>query len=464
MKKFYKGLAATMAVTMILSVTSCAKNGAEETTVASDESVTPVVSESATTSNPYNIAEENINTLYGDQLPVYLDHQYYFNGEPVSIVESNYYFIQGFSDLCDYATYMDLPTTSAGLIDLGARFNNNEEGQPYLDTWGEFLVEYAETQIESTCLMVMWAEESGITLTADMLAEIDDFFVDLEVNSATPNGLTLEEYLKIYFGESCTQEGLREVMCHLKLAELYMADYVDNYEFTEDQLMVPNVRYALFYAPAGTAEDIMSAQEAAAQALFDESETIELLQVNGAIGYTEGTVYEYGDELTVDRDRMDTAFVDWAYDESRQEGDVGLVQSDRFGFFVMGYLGKVELSYEGKTKIAMNTLNDTVQGIIDNGEYEFRTDDEQTGVPMSTEPTVEYSNVTVIREGEETAASAGESGTAQATEGKTDIGNVIIIALLLVIAGGIGGAGVYGTIMNKKNNGKKDKKKDSFKK
>ena len=49
---------------------------------------------------------------YGEQLPQYLDKQYYFDDKPISIQESNFYFINAYLDLSTYAMYGYFPANA----------------------------------------------------------------------------------------------------------------------------------------------------------------------------------------------------------------------------------------------------------------------------------------------------------------------------------------------------------------
>ncbi|MCQ2531558.1 MAG: hypothetical protein MJ093_02500 [Saccharofermentans sp.] len=450
MKKIKKIIAVLVMSVMILSVAACSKNDTTETEVSDSEVVS---SESETVTETLDLTKKDISNVYGDQLPYYLNHQYYFNGEPISIVESNYYFIQSFSDLSTYAYYMGFPTTLDGNIDLSAPREEVAGSGEVSGTWGDYLVAYAEKQIKGAAIMRTLAEEKGFKVTEDDLADMEGFFSDLQADAVDPSGLTMDEYLQIYFGDNCTKDELLKVMCHLKLIEYYMADYADHYEFSDSELYVPNLRYALFYAPAGTSEDQMNSQKEACQALLDSCTDLDIFQVEGALAYANGGVYEYGDEIAVEKGKMVPEFEAWAWDESREVGDIDMIQTEAYGFFVVGYLGTTEVSDDSKANIAMAALNSEMDTITDN--YEFYTNDEYTGVPEVITPTPDYQNVTVVR----------EDGTVQNPKKELkDYTNIIIISLLGVSALGIIGAGVYGNVSknketkNTKNTQKKDKK------
>ena len=64
------------------------------------------------------VEPKTFEEVYGNQLMGYLNHQYYFNGEPVPMWESNYYFMETFNVLGESAGYNGAPLTTYGFVDL----------------------------------------------------------------------------------------------------------------------------------------------------------------------------------------------------------------------------------------------------------------------------------------------------------------------------------------------------------
>ena len=96
-------------------MSSAATALADETTAASQPSGT----EESTTST-FDISNMSFDTMYGNQVMDFLNHQYYYNGQKIPLAESDYYFLLTFLQLSQYAAYGYYPSTSAGYIDLAA--------------------------------------------------------------------------------------------------------------------------------------------------------------------------------------------------------------------------------------------------------------------------------------------------------------------------------------------------------
>ena len=141
----------TAALVTALGLCACTAN----TGVATEPSD---ASQSALSSDPQattvDLSDQSVETVYGTQLPGYLNHQYYFEGNPIPLTESNFYFIDTFTELTTYAGYY-YPATADGYIDLAASIDSasvTDELSQY-QTYGDFFVSYSEQMLESACIM-----------------------------------------------------------------------------------------------------------------------------------------------------------------------------------------------------------------------------------------------------------------------------------------------------------------------
>ena len=104
-------LTAAIAVSMI---SGCNKNKLTE-----DPTDTTSSSDTATdTSSTWE--PQNFDELYGNQLPNYLNHQYYFDGKAVPMTESNYYFINSFIELANTVSQGYYTATTMGYIEISS--------------------------------------------------------------------------------------------------------------------------------------------------------------------------------------------------------------------------------------------------------------------------------------------------------------------------------------------------------
>lgn len=438
MKKTVKITAALSAFAVIMTSAACTARTAGDGAVTESEGLQIAESESSSadaTAPTLDMSDYSFDTVYGSQLINYLDHQYTFNGENVPLDESNFYFIDAFMSLTQYATYGMYPTTVEGYLDLSAAID--DPGDSGYTTYGDFFVDYAERMLESTLIINDLAEAKGLTLTDEMNQSIDTMLQTIETESATPAGLTLDEYLAVYYGPTCNTESFRTVMEHYYMADVYTNDFIENYEYDESEIMVPNIRYALYYAPEGQVTDEEKAeQQARAQAAFEECTDLDMLAVVGATSYTNGECYQYG-EVLVREGQMDQAFEDWAMDPARQVGDVDLIESDQFGYFIVGYTGLAELPDEDKEAIAVSALSESVSDQMDNGSYQFGTD-----IPFETPSAVDTLNLDVTDDGTaETAESFPEGVNNGSVTGSK------ALDIVFVVMASIGCVAVVGAIV-----------------
>jgi len=317
----------------------------EATTAAAEE----------TTVESIDLSGVEFETVYGSQLYPFLNHQYYFEGEAVPIAQSNFYFINAFLDLTNYAYYGYYPQTSEGYFDLSA-----ELGMDEYETYGDFFVSYAEQTLENTLVINLLAEQEGLELTDTIEAQIDNTIETLKTNGADAAGISVDEYIQLYYGPECDEAAFRELLRGYYMADYYTEKYCDEYEFTEDQLKVPEVTYALFYAPGDSSgEDDLTSAESLAKSMLEEVSSPEDIVTLGETYANDGYVYDYGD-LTVSEGETVDAFEAWVFDESRKEGDLDVIYAEEYGYFVVGYVGIADNDEESLDNIAIADLSEKI--------------------------------------------------------------------------------------------------------
>lgn len=458
MRKFTTSIL-IVAVSTSLLLSACTSNTGEGT-VPSDTvaTATQALGDLTYTVETMDLSGQNVSTVYGSQLPGYLNHQYYFEGQPVSMTESNFYFIDTFTDFTQYAGYY-YPATSEGFIDLSAPIQTtggDDEINQYA-TYGDFYVSYAEEMLESALIINKLAAEDGITLSEETQAEIDAVMESMNVNGATPAGISMDEYLSIYYGEGTTEEAFRQTVERYYIADVYTQNWVDNYEFDESEITVPNIRYALFTNNDGTPEGLVAAQEAA-QAVLDDSANLDAFAVAGALAYTNGTCYQYGEIPTPNDGTIDPTFTDWAWDESREVGDMEIIYSENFGYFVVGYVGTTEVDQASKTQIAVAALSHTISDAIDNNTYNFYT--ETTFEPAPTVPEATFDPMAYPEQSVEASVAEGQVGGMTGSKA-FDVVLIVFAAIGGVAIIGLAVVGVMSITKNKNDDSKKSTKEKS---
>lgn len=444
MKALKKIVIGIVAAAVMMS--SAAAAFADETTAPTQAQGT-----SESTTSTFDISKLSFDTMYGNQLPDFLNHEYMYNGEKIPVVESNYYFLLTFLQLSQYAAYGYYPATAAGYLDLAAKYKDGDKEK----TYAEYFVKQAEDYLYSTYIFVERAKAAGIKLSDEDRKAIEDEVNDRIEQQAKPAGVSLDVILKLYFGPQCDEKAYRSLLENATLAGKYSEKYVKDYKIPDDKLLVPNVRYALFYAPGATASaDEKKKAETAANDLLKKCKNLDDLKTLAEAGQKDGTIYDQG-TLSVPKGKMVSAFEDWAYGASRKEGEMGVILSQEYGYFVVGYVGKVKLDEEEQEQIANDAMNAEIEKEMQENKHNFHTDQKygpaKAAPTAAPEPTGEPAT---SLPGGETAPTAlpTESGVTPADNGMSNvliivfvaIGGVAIIAVIIIL------------VMNSRNSEKDD--------
>lgn len=364
MKIIKKLVLVTISAAFMLS--SAATVIADETTAAPTETTTATTAAGNTSTN--DISKMSFETMYGNQLPKYLNRQYYFDGQKIPVAETNYYYLLTFMQLCEYAAYGYLPATADHRIDLSAAYGTTGR------TCADYLVDQAEKYIQSTYILMKRAKDAGLTLSDEDKAAIDKDINDMNEQQAKPAGITLDKCLKIYFGPACDEQAYRAILENSDLAGTYQKKYVSEYVIPEDQRMIPNITYALHYAPAASAtEDEKKKANDAAQEMLKQCKSIDDLKTIGGKAKQDGICKDAG-TVPVQKGKMVPAFEAWAWDTARKEGEMAVIFADEYGYFCVGYNGKVEIDAAEKQDMANKALSDDIEKEMTSGKYGFKYD------------------------------------------------------------------------------------------
>ena len=325
--------------------------------------------------NGIDVTKLTFDTIYGKQLSNYLNRRYEFNGKKIPVVESNYYFIKTYGELCQYAAYGYLPATAEGYIDLSATYGN--QGQTYAD----YFVQQSELYLKRIYIYKQRATEAGLTLGDEDKKAIEDEINSRYENQAKPAGVSLDYILKLFFGPGCNEKTYRALLENAALASKYQQKYYEDFKVPEDQKNVPNITYALFYAPKSSAsDDDKKKAEASAKEMLGKCKSIDDLKTLGTAAKSAGTCRDAG-TLPVQKGKMVPAFEAWAYGEGRKAGEMDVIYADEYGYFCVGYNGTVELDESEKKDMASNALTAEVNEAIKAGQYTLtKTDNDASKV------------------------------------------------------------------------------------
>jgi len=238
-------------------------------------------------------------------------------------------------------------------------------------TWQQFFLKTALTNWNQVQAMSLMAKEAGLTASAEDQAYLDGLDAYLE-ETAAGFGISVEELMAGNFGPGAGKEDYRyfqelylnglpyyqaesaKLVPDQEILESYFAEHEEEYAasgVTKDSRFV-DVRHILVQVKGGTtAEDGSTTYsdeewetcEDAAQAILDQWLAGDKTEESFAALATEKTE-DPGSQTTgglyqqVYEGQMVPAFNDWCFDESRQYGDYGLVQTN-YGYHVMFFVG-----------------------------------------------------------------------------------------------------------------------------
>ena len=434
-------LSAAVATSMIAGCTR--KMTETDPTIAPSETTQAVLtSEPAETSAATTDPEgpQSFEELYGDQLMNYLNHQYYYDGVAIPVQESNFYFINSFLDLSNYASMGYYPSITLGYIDLAAEYPGEEYG-----TYGDYFVKYAENSLESTCILCALAAEEGVTLSDDTMSAIDDMMDTIRTGSAANSGMSLDEYLQFYYGPGNDEANFRIVLERYYLADAYSKVYCENYEFTDEEKNVPYVRYALFYAPETAEQETKDKAYADASAMKEACSTIDDLTGLAQTAQENGIVYDQGD-IAVPKGQMVPKFEEWAYEDGRTEGELDIIYAPEYGYFVVGYLGLKEQSQDVLDQTALQQLSKFILNEIDANEHDFHTDDAYLPAPAGPTATP-VPEMTQAAGGNTFDPNAGTNPTEVTPSGESQPGSMNTTDVLVVVFFTLAGVAIAAVIV-----------------
>lgn len=345
-------VATVIAVSSMTMLAGCDKEK-KVTTTSSSVSATGSTSGSA---SPTAAVQVPLESLYDATLVALMNKTFTINGNTISAGEFNFYMVNSFTEFSQYAYSGYYPATATGMIDLTAACDYLETG-----TWGDYLLSFVEKDIQRRYLLSALATENGMVLSEDKKTAVESS-VDSILSQAEAAGLSGDAFVSQYFGDNMTIERFRAILAVYQLADQYLADYVDSYEFTDEELQLPTVRHILYKAVINSteSENATEAEIAEAKALAEATlasiNSYEDMVLVGDRDYTAAIAAETA-QYTVSVGQMVPEFEQWCYDPTRKIGDKGIVQTD-FGFHVMFFVGKTAATEEEKTTIAQNALSD----------------------------------------------------------------------------------------------------------
>ena len=337
-----------------------------------------------TASNEEVIANaDTVVATMGDNVLTNAELQVYYWLEVQSFLSSYGYYISAFG----LNTTQDLDTQICIMTENNA-------------TWQQFFLMCALQSWQNYQVMYAEAEENAFVLSDEDQEYLDNLQQSLEEQAVSYGFESVAAMLEFNVGAGADMEDYirfnnvyykgYQYYCHLydgielteEAVEAYYLENQASYEesgITQDDKYV-DVRHILIMPEGGTTDESgnttysdeeWAACEAAAQAILDEwlaGEATEDSFAELANQYTDdGNDADYDGEpdgglyTDVYEGQMVTNFNDWCFDEARQVGDYGLVQTN-YGYHVMYFVGSEPV---WKTYAENDLLTETLNTMMD---------------------------------------------------------------------------------------------------
>ncbi|MBN1892349.1 MAG: peptidylprolyl isomerase [Clostridiales bacterium] len=374
MKRLYGKLIGFGLVFAVITASAVLISGCEKKEADASTSVTSTTSavetDGSDATGPLYVAKPSaLEDMYDPELVALLNRSFSIDGKEISAGEYNYQCISVYQEFSTYAQYGYYPANEAGLLDLSATCDLTENGS---GTWGDYLVQYAEEEIQRNYIMGALAEENGMAISAETQQSIESSMEQIDTQ-ATSLGMTGDGYIEQYCGDKMTLERFKKMIQTFYLADLYATEFVENYTFSEEETVLPIVRHILYGAPRNGLREQDATEEEIATALANAESTLEAVEdyddmvLIGDKHTRDQTALESA-EYTVSRGEMVEEFEQWCFDSAREIGDKEIVRTD-FGFHVMFFVGTTEATEEQMKVIAQNALYEMIDEKAKDEQY-----------------------------------------------------------------------------------------------
>ena len=270
-----------------------------------------------------------------------------------------------------YNLYNTYGTAFYSYLDMSTPFDQQWASEE--ETWHQYLSSMAVYTWQQTILLCREAEANGFALSAEDEEYLETSIGQLDSYAADSGYASADAYLQNLFDPCADVESYRAYNRDMLLASsyadhLYTTIYNDNYDPSAEVTYCVDVRHILIQAEDAASADSMAAAKAKAEDLYDQwkADPTEENFINMAGTYTEdpgsqGTGGLYED---VYPGQMVTNFNDWCFDEARQPGDHGIVETE-YGYHIMYFVGESETVYEdGNAAVAEELYNAKLEDLF----------------------------------------------------------------------------------------------------
>jgi hypothetical protein len=277
--------------------------------------------------------------------------------EKYTAAEVNFYFQN------TYQSFVNQNYSYLSMLGLDA--SKDLKDQQFGDqTWYDYFLDQALTQMEQVQAMNTLAEESGFAWTDDLQAQLDSSMESLKT-AASNYGYTQKQYLGMLFGSTMTPKIYQEQLKRSLLANAYMQDYESSLVYSEDQLTEsynadPNAYDKVSYESiriSGAADtkdadgnDIEVTDEMTAAAMAAAKETADSMYAAWQSGESMSDLADGNEDASAtDTEKgtySDTVLTNWLFDSSRKAGDSAVLEdADNSCYYVVSFRDRYREDY-----------------------------------------------------------------------------------------------------------------------
>lgn len=324
-----------------------------------------------------------------------------------------YYFYQNYMNFfSQYGSYATM------FLDVTAPLS--EQMFSETQTFQDYFIEMAITTYQQEAALYQCALAEGYTLSADYQAYYDSFMTSMNEDVKTQGFVDANDYLTQFYGPQADEESFQAYILSSMTAMDFISTKVADLTFTEDEVLAYYEAKAEEYATYGVTQDgilvdvrhVLVTPELDENASSDESGNViyseeswalaksqaELLLADWEAGEaTEASFADMATEYTADPGSASTGglyegvatgqmvdtFDAWCFDESRQPGDYGMVETT-YGYHLMYFVGS-NPDNSWYTTAEADLLYDTQVEIQDSyvTQYEFGVNYDNVALPVS---------------------------------------------------------------------------------
>ncbi len=258
----------------------------------------------------------------------------------------------------------------------------------------DMILNLLQEELSLKAKVVKKAQDAGAELSEDERALVDNFFASFAQNAAQ-NGLTVDELFEQFFGPGATEEKLRPLVEKDLLQSLYLKDFYDAYEISDDEIQAeyeanPDnydlVDFLLVQLDAEISEEDLAEVQKLLPELTEADFAEKLAPFSGKDEKGQEALITNSLQQGVAKENLIPASADWLFDSDRQAGDTSLVEgakSQSALLFISRYrdeaqnydsrhllikeAGDTDLDY----KVATATVNALLEGLKDHVDEDF---------------------------------------------------------------------------------------------